>query len=197
MPRHGRQHPLPQMQPVFHTGERQHVSTAGSLTPSCGFAAQRLRSANPFFRSSPPSMPHYHAAGGRRSIARYARASGGQGYVQHGSTTQRFEWLCCRTVLIALRETCMFTTARTATSVAANAARVPHGPNAACIHGWLAYAFVRLCRPKAPLREPFLPLLAPLHAALPCGGGSSLHSSLRSRLRRSRLCSTRFHNTAF
>ena len=179
---------MPQGHPVFHMGERQslgdagalrmataeirqHVSTAGSLTPSCGCAAQRLR-------SSPPSMPHYHAARGRRSIARYARASGGQGYVQHGSTTQRFEWLCCRTVLIALRETCMFTTARTATSVAVNAARVPHGPNAACIHGWLAYAFVRLCRPKAPLREPFLPLLAPLHAALPCGGGSSLHSSL-------------------
>ena len=105
--------------------------------------------------------------------------------------------LCCRTVLIALRETCIFTTARAATSVAANAARVPHGRKAACIHGWLAYAFVRLCRPKAPLREPFLPLLAPLHAALPCGGGSSLHSSLRSRLRRSRLCSTRFHNTTY
>ena len=105
-------------------------------------------------------------------------------------------WLCCRTVLIALRETCVFTTARAATSVAANAARVPHGRKAACIHGWLAYAFVRLCRPKAPLREPFLPLLAPLHAALPCGGGSSLHSSLRSRLRRSRLCSTRFYYTA-
>ena len=65
------------------TAEIRHVSTASSLTPSCGFAAQRLRSANPFFRSSPPSMPHYHAAGGRRSIARYARASGGQGYVQH------------------------------------------------------------------------------------------------------------------
>ena len=55
--------------PVFHTGERQslgdagalrmataeirqHVSTAGSLTPSCGFAAQRPRFASPFFRSS-------------------------------------------------------------------------------------------------------------------------------------------------
>ena len=49
----------------------------------------RLRSARHCFRSSPPSMPHYHAAGGRRSIARYARASGGQGYVQHGFTTQR------------------------------------------------------------------------------------------------------------
>ena len=122
--------------------------------------------------------------------------------------------LCCRTVLIALRETCIFTTARAATFVAAKAARVPHGraavvrrrrsltngdsrDKAACIHGWLAYAFVRLRRPKAPLREPFLPLLAPLHAALPCGGGSSLHSSLRSRLRRSRLCSTRFHNTTY
>ena len=36
--------------PVFRTDERQHVSTAGSLAPSCGFAARRLRSANPFFR---------------------------------------------------------------------------------------------------------------------------------------------------
>ncbi len=35
-----------------------------------------------------PSMPHDHAAGGRRSIARYARASGGQGYVQHHSMTE-------------------------------------------------------------------------------------------------------------
>ena len=49
---------------------------------------------------------------------------------------------------------------------------------------------------SAPLREPFLPLLAPLHAALPCGGGSSLHSSLCSRLRRSRLFSTQFYNRA-
>ena len=39
-----------------------------------------------------------------------------------------------------------------------------------------AYAFVRLRRPKAPLREPFLPLLAPQDAALPCGGGSSLQT---------------------
>ena len=29
---------------------RQHVSTAGSLTPSCGCAAQRLRSARHCFR---------------------------------------------------------------------------------------------------------------------------------------------------
>ena len=34
------------------TAEIRHVSTASSLTPSCGFAAQRLRCANPFFRSS-------------------------------------------------------------------------------------------------------------------------------------------------
>ena len=84
--------------------------------------------------------------------------------------------LCCRRVLIALRETCIFTKARAATSVAAKSARVPHGPAAvvrrrrslatadsrdksACIHGWFACAFVRLRRPKAPLREPFLPLL--------------------------------------
>ena len=83
-------------------------------------------------------------------------------------------WLCCRTVLIALRETCIFTTARAATFVAAKAARVPHGraavvrrrrsltngdsrDKATCIHGRLAYAFVRLRRPKAPLRELFLP----------------------------------------
>ena len=39
-------------------------------------------------RTPCPSMPHYRAAWARRSIARYARASGGQGYVQHGSTTQ-------------------------------------------------------------------------------------------------------------
>ena len=94
-------------------------------------------------------------------------------------------WLCCRTVLIALRETCVFTTARAATSVAANAARVPHGraavvrrrrsltngdsrDKATCIHGRLAYAFVRLCRPKAPLREPFLPrLLGDARSTLP------------------------------
>ena len=38
----------------FHTGERQHVSTAGSLDPLCGEAAQRIRSARYCFRSSPP-----------------------------------------------------------------------------------------------------------------------------------------------
>ena len=70
---------------------RQHVSTAGSLAPSCGSAAQRLRFANPFFRDllmtldrrcryslslvlcagkccarTPilPFLPPYHAAGG-------------------------------------------------------------------------------------------------------------------------------------
>ena len=62
-----RQHSLPQGQPVFHTGERQHVSTAGSLAPLCGCAAQGLRSAKHCFRSSSPSMPHDHAAGTRRS----------------------------------------------------------------------------------------------------------------------------------
>ena len=49
------------------------------------------------------------------------------------------------------------------------------------IHSRLACAFVRQSRPKAPLREPFLPLLAPFHAALPCGGGSSLHTPLTRR----------------
>ena len=51
---------------------RYHVSTAGSLAPSCGSAAQRLRFANPFFRSSPPpSMPHGKAAwrGGRLAFS--------------------------------------------------------------------------------------------------------------------------------
>ena len=45
-----RQHSLPQGQPVFHTGERRHVSTAGSLEPLCGTAAQGLRSAKHCFR---------------------------------------------------------------------------------------------------------------------------------------------------
>ena len=49
-----RQHSLPQGQPVFHTGERRHVSTAGSLEPLCGTAAQGLRSAKHCFRTSPP-----------------------------------------------------------------------------------------------------------------------------------------------
>ncbi len=100
-----RQHSLPQRQPVFHTGERQHVSTAGSLAPLCGFAAQRLRSAKHCFRSSPPQDAALPCGGGSSSllsmpvrlallgnghgpcgaavwsasIARYARASGGQG----------------------------------------------------------------------------------------------------------------------
>ena len=68
---------------------------------------------------------------------------------------------CCGTVLMALCVTCSFTPAWAATNVAAKAARVPHGRKAACIHGRLACAFVRQSRPKAPLREPFLPLLAP------------------------------------
>ena len=88
---------------------------------------------------------------------------------------------CCGTVLMALCVTCSFTPAWAATNVAAKAARVPHGRKAACIRGRLACAFVRQSRPKAPLREPFLPLLAPFHAALPCGGGSSLHTPLTRR----------------
>ena len=35
---------------VFHTGERRHVSTACPPAPSCGSAAQRLRSARHDFR---------------------------------------------------------------------------------------------------------------------------------------------------
>ena len=72
-----------------------------------------------------------------------------------------FKRFCCRPLLIALRETCIFTTARAATSVAANAARVPHGPaavvrrrrsltnsdsraKASCAHGRRTYAFAKL-----------------------------------------------------
>ena len=89
---------------------------------------------------------------------------------QEESTRQESS-LCCRIMLMALCVTCSFAPAWAATFVAAKAARVPHGRKAACIHGRPACAFVRQSRPKAPLREPFLPLLAPLHAALPCGGG--------------------------
>ena len=40
---------------------------------------------------------------------------------------------------------------------------------------WLACAFVRLRRPKAPLRAPLLPLLAPLDAGFqPAGGRRSI-----------------------
>ena len=77
-------------------------------------------------------------------------------------------------MLMALRLTCIFITAQSATCVAAKKTRVPHGraavvrrrrsltngdsrDKAACIHGWLAYAFVRLRRPKAQLRETLLP----------------------------------------
>ena len=81
---------------------------------------------------------------------------------------------------MALCVTCSFPPAWAATDVAAKTARVPHGRKAACIHGRLACAFVRLRRPKAPLREPFLPLLAPLHAALPCCGGGVI-SALDAR----------------
>lgn len=68
-------------------------------------------------------------------------------------------------MLMALRVMCGFAPVWAATNVAAKAARVQHGPKATDIHGQLACAFVRLCRPKAPLRETLLPLLAPLHAA--------------------------------
>ena len=77
-----------------------------------------------------------------------------------------------QTVLMVLRETCIFTAAQAARAVAAKTARVPHGraavvrrrrrlasgdsrDKASCIHGRLAGAFGRLCRPKAPLRETF------------------------------------------
>ena len=84
---------------------RQHVSTAGSLAPLYGYAAPRLRSANPFFRDFSVTLDRrcryslslafcaenaalalrapLHAAlpcgGGRRSMLANARASGGQG----------------------------------------------------------------------------------------------------------------------
>ena len=107
----------------------------------------------------------------------------GRGYFQHGSTTERHHSLCCRIVLMALCVTCSFAPAWAATFVAAKAARVPHGRKAACIHGRPACAFVRQSRPKAPLREPFLPLLAPLHAALAAGGASvaSMERGARAR----------------
>ena len=92
--------------------------------------------------------------------------------LRHGSATGHRPTLCCRIVLMALCVTCSFAPAWAATFVAAKAARVPHGRKAACIHGRPACAFVRQSRPKAPLREPFLPLLAPLHAALAAGGAS-------------------------
>ena len=108
--------------------------------------------------------------------------------------------LCCRTVLMALRETRIFTTARAATSVAAETARVPHGPAAvvrrrrsltngdsrdkACIHGRLACAFVRLRRPKAPLLISALDARTPRSArqrARPLrGGGVSIRANARA-----------------
>ena len=109
------------------------------------------------------------------------RNAGRTALLRHGSATGPRPTLCCRIVLMALCVTCSFAPAWAATFVAAKAARVPHGRKAACIHGRPACAFVRQSRPKAPLREPFLPLLAPLHAALPCGGGSSLHTPLTRR----------------
>ena len=92
-------------------GQRHHVSAAGSLARSCGCAARRPRSARHCFRDllmtldrlcryplpsafraenaafalRAPTMPHAHAAGGRRFMARCVRASGGQGYFQHNS----------------------------------------------------------------------------------------------------------------
>ena len=87
------------------TAEIRHVSTAGSLAPSCGCAAQRLRSARHCFRDLLMTLDRrcryslslafcaenaalalrapLHAAlpcgGGRRSMLANARASGGQG----------------------------------------------------------------------------------------------------------------------
>ena len=92
---------------------RQHVLATGSLAPSCGCAAQRLalretllprppddaRSALPIpapacvsrgKRCARTACPHHAACpcgggGGRHSMARCVRASGGQGYFQHNS----------------------------------------------------------------------------------------------------------------
>ena len=66
-----------------------------------------------------------------------------------------FKWLCHRTMLTALRGAYRFTPAQAAIFIAAEAARVPHGPKASCIRGRLACAFVRLRRPTAPLRVTF------------------------------------------
>ena len=111
------------------------------------------------------------------------RNAGRTALLRHGSATGPRPTLCCRIVLMALCVTCSFAPAWAATFVAAKAARVPHGRKAACIHGRFACAFVRQSRPKAPLRKPFLPLLAPLHAALAAGGASvaSMERGARAR----------------
>ena len=44
-----------------------------------------FRAENAAFALRAPTMPHAHAAGGRRFMARCVRASGGQGYFQHNS----------------------------------------------------------------------------------------------------------------
>ena len=80
------------------------------------------------------------------------RNAGRTALLRHGSATGPRPTLCCRIVLMALCVTCSFAPAWAATFVAAKAT---------CIHGRPACAFVRQSRPKAPLREPFLPLLAP------------------------------------
>ena len=131
--------------------------------------------------------------------------------VKSAAATRNGRTFCCRTGLMALR--------KAATCVAARTARAPHGRKAPYIHVRPACAFVRLRRPKAPLREPFLPrppddarsalpIIAPAcvlrgkrrartpcppGCRLPCGGWASFHGSLRSRLRRPRSCSTLFY----
>ena len=65
--------------------------------------------------------------------------------------------------------TCAFAPARAATCVAAKTARVPHGPKATCIHGWLACAFVKLRFTRLRSANPFFrsspPSMPHYHAA--------------------------------
>ena len=69
--------------------------------------------------------------------------------VKSAAATRNGRTFCCRTGLMALR--------KAATCVAARTARAPHGRKAPYIHVRPACAFVRLSRPKAPLRDPFFP----------------------------------------
>ena len=70
------------------------ISALDARTPRS--ARQRARPLRGRRLVGPPSMPHYHAAGGgRRSIRANARSSGGQGYVQHYSTVGYLNMIFC------------------------------------------------------------------------------------------------------
>ena len=88
---------------------------------------------------------------------------------------------------MALRGTCIFTTARAATFVAAKVARVSQG-RAAVIRrrGSLLYLSPLILDVFIPMRQ----------TGTLRGLRLGLHTSLRSRLRWSRIFSTQFYNTA-